>query len=426
MNVTNTKLIAFRQIYSAIMRPAFWLGAPALPFVCLLAGYGSTLLTSNSGPVPRLQVALLNQSAFTYSPVGNHLVQYTSLSQSISVTQAADSVRSGRFDAVVYLSDTLSLDKNRLEIPLLAAKSIWWEHQQVIAQSLSTAVTDLKIAQSGIAVQLVQDAETEIHCIEQNIVNSNEKTQTTLSVVGGMLVSFFMYLLVFSTGASVMASINEERQNRIIEVIVSLVKPIDLILGKIVGCGIVGLIMFFIWLFVFTICISLFAATSGGTPPPVNTAVESPANTALTFIASKPWGIIIPLYLLYFIGGYLLYASCFAAAAAAGSGEVGQPNHAVLPLMFIAMSSAAVFPFAANNPDGMLYQFGCFFPFFTPMFMPATLLGDWHWGTIALSLLTLYGSAFLALSAAARIYRGRLMFYGKKASVKEVWRWMRY
>ncbi len=415
MNITNIKLIASRQLRATVEHPGFGLGILAPPLLFVLFLYFTKEIDrqkASQDPV-QVKVALLNHSDLDFSPTDDVRVHYTSLHTSMPLVQATDSVRSGRFEALVYLPDTLSRAGKQLNVPLVVAKSIGWEPQKAIERSLSAGIKDSKMARSGVAVPLVKKAQTEIVCVEQNVVKSDERDLRALQKTGGTVVSYAMFILVYLAAALVMGSIAEEKQNRVVEVIASLVRPVDLIAGKIIGYGIVGLIILVAWAAVFGIYTYLATAAGPGSAVPM-------------LVQSKPWGLLIPLYLLYFIGGYLFYAACFAVLATAGSDDPAEQSSMTFPALLVLVSGNTIFLAALDNPEGALYQFGCFFPFYTPMFMSARLLYDIEWGAIVVSLLLLYGSAFLGIFAAARIYRAGLLRYGKKASFREVWRWLKY
>ncbi len=299
----------------------------------------------------------------------------------------------------------------------------------------------LKQVETNIRLQTIQVSET----------GEEKQTSTTVAMaiayVGGLLI----YMLTFMFGAMVMRGVIEEKTNRIVEVLVSSVKPVQLMMGKIIGIALVGLTQFFLWIVLTLVIVAGVTQMLGGgdqgqqttpaprslfsgqvTPPDAAGGSDAldlgdlmAGNAVFEAIASVNWPLILGAFFLYFLGGYLLYASLFAAIGAAVDNETDTQQFMMpvtIPLLialFIAMG-------AFQNPDSGIAFWGSIIPFTAPVVMMARLpYGVPAWQlflSVGLLYLTFLGMVWVA----ARIYRTGILMYGKKVSWKELWRWLRY
>ena len=263
-----------------------------------------------------------------------------------------------------------------------------------------------------------------------------------------------MYMLVFMFGAQVMRGVIEEKTSRIVEVIISSVKPVQLMMGKIIGIALVGLTQFLIWI-VLTVGVVVVAksyAMPAGSNKEVTQSIPqnlmsnnnqivnvnsgltnspspySPEITKMfTSAMNQPWGLMLICFVFYFITGYLLYASVFAAIGSAVDNET-ETQQFMLPVtipiilaLFVAMS-------VMQNPESSLVFWFSLIPFFSPIVMMARIpfmAPDQYWQiAVSMGLMIVTFLAFVWM--AAKIYRTGILMYGKKASWKEMWKWLRY
>jgi len=275
-------------------------------------------------------------------------------------------------------------------------------------------------------------------------------TSTGIAMALAYLFGFLMYMLVFIFGAQVMRGVIEEKTSRVVEVIISSVKPIQLMMGKIIGIALVGLTQFFIWIFL-TVAI---ATTVKTTILPKNNitemtkampqsmmsteaqaAVAAPAATVSPELAefskmfdsamNQPWGTIIFCFVFYFITGYLLYASVFAAIGSAVDNET-ETQQFMLPVTIPIIIALMVAIGTMQNPESSLSFWCSMIPLTSPIVMMARIpFGVPFWQiavSMALMLVTFFGFVWMA----AKVYRTGILMYGKKTSWKEMWKWLRY
>jgi ABC-2 type transport system permease protein len=307
----------------------------------------------------------------------------------------------------------------------------------------------------GIDEKMLASVKSNIKLVVEDIETS-KKSYTEISwalgFIGGMLIYFF----IFMYGAQVMRGVIEEKTSRIVEVIVSSVKPIQLMLGKIVGLAMVGLTQFLLWI-VLTLGIvttftaiyadqidnykmggqvvtdpgQLFPSDAMGMPDTQKgmEAIGSDENIAqiLDVFFSINYGVIIFTFLFFFVGGYLLYAALFAAIGSAVDNEADTQQFMLpvtIPLIFSIIIGLS---FVLNNPDGEIAYWLSLIPFTSPIIMMIRVpFGVNIYTDLLPSMILLILGFLLTTWIAAKIYRTGILMYGKKISYKELWKWLTY
>jgi ABC-2 type transport system permease protein len=258
-----------------------------------------------------------------------------------------------------------------------------------------------------------------------------------------------MYMLVFIFGAQVMRGVIEEKTSRVVEVIISSVKPIQLMMGKIIGIALVGLTQFLIWVFLTMAAVTILKTTvlnktitteisqsvsqnyMGGDQLTVNakTANVSPEMAEFSKLfdnaMNQQWGLIIICFIFYFITGYLLYASVFAAIGSAVDNET-ETQQFMLPVMIPIILGLMVAMGTMQNPESSVSFWCSMIPLTSPIVMMARIpFGVPYW-QIALSMVIMLITFGAFVWMAAKVYRTGILMYGKKTSWKEIWKWLRY
>jgi ABC-2 type transport system permease protein len=265
-----------------------------------------------------------------------------------------------------------------------------------------------------------------VNSIKSNIsVNAVELTDTGAkdanvgpNMAVGIACAILIYISLFIYGAQVMRGVIEEKTSRIIEVIISSVKPFQLMLGKIIGVGLVGLTQFGAW-----IILSVISTKIAGE------AFNSPQGSmmgALAVLQTIPFGYILGCFLFYFLSGYLLYSALFAAVGSAVDSETETQQFMfpiTLPLFFTYILSVSVL---FRAPDSALAVWLSIIPFTSPVAMMVRIpFGVPGW-QLALSMFMMVAGFLFTTWVAARIYRVGVLMYGKKASFKELGKWFFY
>lgn len=253
---------------------------------------------------------------------------------------------------------------------------------------------------------------------------------------------FLIYITLFIYGSMVMRGVMEEKTNRIAEVIVSSVKPFQLMIGKIVGIGAVGLTQFFIWII---LIIGISAAASavfshetlqqvqeanqqlpGGNVKMANNAASG-FNEFKDTMSEANWFLIIGCFLFYFLFGYLFYAALFAAVGSTVNEDPQDAQSLMLPITMPIIVSIVIMINAVTNPSGSLATWSSLIPFFSPVVMmgriPFGVPGTVPYWQLIVSMLLLVAGFLLTTWLSGKIYRTGILLYGKKATWKEMWKW---
>ena len=256
----------------------------------------------------------------------------------------------------------------------------------------------------------------------------------------GYASGFIIYTVLFIYGAAVMRGVMEEKTNRIAEVMVSSVKPFQLMLGKIIGIAAVGLTQLFLWIiliFLLSSLSSLFispeilsqAQKMNESMPSMaqnNTMALKVLEAKTTFLSAN-WNYIIPCFIFYFLFGYLFYASLFAAVGSVVNEDPQEAQSLMLPITLPIILGIFIMINAIQNPSGNLAVWGSIIPFTSPIVMmsriPFGVPGTVEWWQLGLSMISLVAGFLCTTWLSAKIYRTGILMYGKKVTLKEMAKW---
>lgn len=320
-----------------------------------------------------------------------------------------------------------------------------------IKNIIKKEVESIKLKKTGIDKKLLDSIETKIDISTIKINKQGqeeEESSTELIMAIGFIAGFLIYIFVFMYGAMVMRGFIEEKSNRIVEILISSVKPFQLMMGKIVGIALVGLTQFVLWI-LFTFAIVGFYQTnccqenfniknfqetqisqnnidlnSTAQLQQINTD-SSDVNKILHALGSIDFGLIIFSFLFYFIGGYLLYAAMFAAIGAAVDNEADTQQF-MLPITIPLIIALLMAQFVINNPDGPVAFWLSIIPFTSPIIMMVRIPFGVTVFDLVLSMVLLIGGFLFTTWIASKIFRTGILMYGKKISYKELWKWLKY
>ena len=273
----------------------------------------------------------------------------------------------------------------------------------MVTNHVDTAL--LKVLKSDISLNAIEITDT-----------GDNKTDLGANIGVGIACAILIYLCLFIYGAQVMRGVIEEKTSRIIEVIISSVKPFQLMLGKIIGVGLVGLTQFSAW-----IILSIISTKIAG-----HSISSQGMMGALAVLQTIPFGKILACFMFYFLSGYLLYSALFAAVGSAVDSETETQQFMfpiTMPLLFTYLLSVTIL---FRAPDSTLAVWLSIIPFTSPVAMMLRLpfgVPDWQLG---LSMVLLVLGFLFTTFVAARIYRVGILMYGKKASFKELSKWFFY
>jgi len=314
------------------------------------------------------------------------------------------------------------------------------EKQKLMAYNIENLDEIMKNVESNVTIQTQKIDDTGV------VKETSTGIAMALAYIGG----FLMYMLVFMFGSQVMRGVIEEKTSRVVEVIVSSVKPVQLMMGKIIGIALVGLTQFVIWVLLTFAIVGVVKATvlkDKNITEITQTVPQSlmneeqqaeaqaqiqQANPQLSEFSklfesamNQPWALIIFSFIFYFITGYLLYASIFAAIGSAVDNET-ETQQFMLPVTIPIILALMVAMGTMTNPESSLSLWFSIIPLTSPIVMVARIpFGVPAWQLI-LSMGLMVVTFILFVWMAAKIYRTGILMYGKKTSWKEMWKWLRY
>jgi ABC-2 type transport system permease protein len=350
------------------------------------------------------------------------------------------------FSAVLLAPNTNHNQTSNFKI--VSEKSLSRFANDRIHDDISKALENNLISQElKIDPLLIDSLKKEAEHVGIDAVKKNELGQLSNSNFDvassiGYVTAFLIYITLFIYGVMVMRGVMEEKTNRIAEVIVSSVKPFQLMLGKIIGIGAVGLTQFLIWII---LIFGLSALATSFIPPDVlhqvqdaqqqvpgasaqtSEAVRNLANAQLT-LSTVNWGMVVFCFLFYFLGGYLFYASLFAAIGSAVNEDPQDAQSLTLPITLPIILAIIIMINSINDPGSSLAVWSSIIPFFSPIVMMSRIpfgvpdtVPYWQLG-LSMALLVL-GFLFTTWLS-AKIYRTGILLYGKKPTWKEMMKWL--
>lgn len=346
--------------------------------------------------------------------------------------------------AILNITGDLLLNPNAAT--LYSEKQIPLGLKREIDNTLSKYLKDEKLASFNIPnlEEIIKESNIDfnIKTIKWGEDGSEKSSSAEIASVVGMILTFIIYMFIIMYGAMVMQGVMEEKTNRIIEVMVSSVKPFDLMMGKIIGIGFVGLTQVFLWGVLSTILISVSMFAFGGSispnelataqmtangMPDTIAAVQSTGaeSQIMEIINTINFGQIGIFFIIYFVGGYLLYSSLFAAIGSALD-QQEDAQQFMTPMMILMVFALYAGIYSMENPDGPLAFWCSMIPFTSPIVMMVRLPFDIPVWQELLSVGLLYITAIFITWTSAKIYRIGILMYGKKPSIKEMIKWTKY
>ena len=433
----NISLVIQREFLERVSKKSFIITTILMPVLML------ALMAT-----PALIMAFAGNEAKTVDIVDESLVIAPALKsydgiKYITCTQPLDSVRANSTaDAVLFIPKDVMDGKKAIQLYNNEASSMTLESN--IRDQVNGIIENIRLESYDIANldQILKEVESDVSIQSYDNTSKDEEKEssTILSYILGTVLTFFLYMCLLLYGQMVMTSIIEEKNNRVLEIVVSSVKPTQLMLGKICGIGLVAVTQIVIWgvllaalsAFVLpaltpdSVAADLSAMNAAGAAGTESLGTPVELLQALSILGNVGYIIqIFGLLLLFLVGGFMLYAAVYAAIGSAVDNiqDAGQLQSVVVMPIILGIVFGMM---AASDPGSQLSLWTSMIPFTSPMVMMARIpFGVPGW-QIAVSLIILYASFFAMVWVAAKIYRVGIFMYGKKPSVKELIRWMRY
>ena len=436
MNKDRFMLVMQREYLSIVAKKSFIISTLLAPVIMLaLVAIPALLMTVNNSD-SRL-ISIIDETG-QYSDIFKDNDDYRFRIET-DMTPENMKDRYKKADGDIYAIVVIPSDVEESKtINVYSEKPVKITLSRELEEPLNKSLSDAKIASYNLPElkDMIAQSDVEVKIRSHTWDEEGEKVSSSeIAMIVGLFLAFLTYMFVLMYGAMIMGSFEEDKTNRIVEVIVSTCRPMELMLGKIVSIALVGLTQILIWavfLGIGLFVVSMFgiatstpdiaAGMTAGTSMPEMPTSE--VSDILQAVLGINWFRLLGIFILYFIGGYLLYAALFAGFGSAVD-QQSDANQFTMPIMMIIILALVIGQACMENPDGTLGVIASLVPFTSPIVMMIRLPYDVPAWQILTSLLLLYGTALLFVFLASRIYRTGILMYGRKVSFKEIIRWIK-
>lgn len=357
---------------------------------------------------------------------------------SIDVKFLKDSITNESYEGLLYIPKVSNERELETKIQFISNESPSISFIENVQDVIAKKLTKDNFEKAKLDTLAIKNAQSKVNISlakasgEESLKGLNE-----IKVAIGGAFGYLIMMFIVIYGNMVMRSVIEEKTNRIIEIIISSVKPFQLMMGKIIGTSLAGLLQFFIWAI---IGLSLMFAASAFfginatptakiSPEMMQTAQQEFAGTAQMYIKelwNLPIATILISFVIYFIGGYFLYSSFYAAIGAAVDNETDSQQFLLPIIMPLILGVYIGFFTVINDPHGTIATVFSMIPLTSPIVMLMRIPFGVPWWQLAISITILFATFFFVVWFAAKIYRVGILMYGKKPTWKELYKWLNY
>jgi len=359
--------------------------------------------------------------------------------EGVSLKDAKFASESSNNYGLLYIPKTNNIDDYSNGITFFSEDSPSMSVMKIIENSIEEKVNRIKLQEAGIDANLIEELKINVSTnLETYAGEKTSKLGSGVKLAFGGIAGYLLFMFIIIYGNMIMRSVIEEKTSRIIEVLISSVKPIKLLLGKIFGTSLAGLTQFIVWIIIMVLLSSLVSTifgidTSSTQAQQQELLLDSTDSGSSQLIAdifmeinNLPLTNLVVMFLFFFTGGYLLYSSLYAAIGAAVDSETDTQQFMIPILMPLILGIYVGFFTVIENPHGTVSQVFSYIPLTSPVVMLMRIpFGVPLWQQI-LSLVILFATFIATVWFAAKIYRVGILMYGKKASYKEIIKWLKY
>ena len=449
MNWKTTGIVISREYLNKVKKKSFIWTTLLVPI--LVAGLTIGIMVAMMNTKEKTKtIAVVDESGIVLPYLTDtETIHYQPL-RGIPLDSIKTNLASYGFDGVLSVGPLDSLEKT-VPADLYSPKPFGMDLVDNINGRINRAVEDYRIASYNIEGldQILKDVKANVHLRSFTVSDSGEEKISEAGVYSiiSMVLGIFLFMFITLFGGMVMSSVIEEKSSRVVEVLVSSVKATELMFGKIIGIALVALTQFLLWIVLSVAIISVagavigFDSLMGSNPTEMMSTMggmdteqieamtaqfssDSELGTVVSTLASVPWLQLIGLFLVYFVFGYLLYASMFAAIGSAVENE-GDTQQLQLPLTIPLLLAYMIAIYAFKAPDSSIAFWGSIIPFTSPIVMISRLpFGVPTW-EILLSIALLIATFVLMAWVSAKIYKVGILMFGKKSTWKDLWKWLK-
>ena len=427
-------LILKREYITRVRNKTFLLSTFLLPIAMILFIFGSAYFAATSKDKLK-KIAVINYPSYL-----KENLQSDSSRLQFNFTTAVDSInfKSKGYDAVLNLNN----DSIGRKFTIHSNKQLGMDTKETLEERLDKAYEKDQLQQKGIRKEILDSINKKskgLFTVENRVANESGKSQEVNAAINygvGFGSGILIYITMFIFGAMVMRGVMEEKTNRIAEVMVSSVKPFELMMGKILGIALLGLTQFALWIILvmaLTTVAGLFLPTEmiqqAGAANQVmqggggNTAMAMKMMELQKNISNVNWLLVLSCFAFYFLGGYLFYASLFAAIGSVINEDPQEAQSLMLPITMPIIFAFIIMSSNLNTPDSPIMVWASMIPFTSPIVMMGRIPSGVPWYQLLTSMALLVAGFIFTTWLAGKIYRTGILMYGKKASWKEMFKW---
>ncbi len=426
-------LIIKREYLTRVRNKTFLLSTFLLPIVMMLFIFGSAFFAMSSKEKLKKIAVINDPGMFKYNLKGDSLRLAFDFIAGIDSSNFFDK----GYDAVLNLNN----DSVTRKFTIHSKKQLGIDAQDMIENKLDRAFENNQLQQKGIRKETLDSISKKSNgafSIENRLTSEQGKSKEVNAQLNygiGFGSGILIYITMFIFGAMVMRGVMEEKTNRIAEVMVSSVKPFQLMMGKILGIAAVGLTQFFLWIVLIMMLSTIVSAfiphelvqqageMNKNMPVGGNNAMVMKFMDVKQTVSAVNWLQIISCFIFFFLGGYLFYASLFAAIGSVINEDPQEAQSLMLPITMPIIFAFIIMSSNLNTPDSKIMVWASMIPFTSPIVMMARIPSGVPWPQLLLSMILLIGGFLFTTWLAAKIYRTGILMYGKKASWKEMFKW---
>ena len=416
----NIILIAKREFFTQVKKKSFIILTLLTPLLIIVfGGVVSLMFQANE---TQMQISVIDKSGlFKDRLKSDQNIRYVFSSEETekSLIKALENTEEMNGVMIIPKKEIHELENS---IEVLTNKNLSNEARRNIAGNISEIIKAEKINALGISTAQIEDLNKGVNLHVVNVLEKEKKQDSFLVGVKSGLSMFLMYCVftfIMMYGIRVMRSVLEEKNNRVVEILISSVKPFELMMGKILGVTGVALVQFGVWVVMIFASVMTLGSSNVGM---VSGVTE--VQMVLSALSQINYGLILFVFVIYFLLGYLFYSAMYAAIGSAVDNETETQQFtlfAILPMMLGFYGSITIM----NNPDGPMSFWLSMIPFTSPIAMLARIPFDVPVWELVLSIGILLVSTLGMVFIASKIYRVGILMYGNKVTLKELWKWMK-
>lgn len=435
-------LIISREYLSRVKKKSFIVLTFVVPLLIMIMYAGVIFLIADGDKLsgPRSIVVVDESGIFENQFKNDATTSY--LYSNSDIETAKEEFKNSKNDYLLQIPPIG--DEKRVRVQIFSEKQPGIALVSSISDEIELVLRDKKLKDANIDTAILNNLSTRVSIDTKKLTEEGEKDASTIATFGiGLVCAFLIYLFIFLYGVQVMRGVIEEKTNRIVEVIISSVRPFQLMMGKIIGIAMVGLTQFLLWVILSLAVTSVVGAVFvGGSKKDLIENVQNNTGASeadiqavqeigvmenvMKELATINFPFILGCFIFYFLGGYLMYSALFAAIGSAVDNETETQQFMLpitIPLIFAFIISVNVVP---NAPDSALAFWLSIIPLTSPVVMMVRIAYDVPTWELLLSMGLLIAGFVFTVWIAGRIYRTGILMYGKKVTFKELGKWLFY